>query len=152
MAAARGLISIPRSWWGSTVRAVYSRGRGGVDGEAGVFEGELGVGEFGKEVVDFAFEAFEVFEGDVEEVSGAAGGVEDGDGAELLEEDGDGFDGVFEPPPPALVGLLDGGGLGFSPVIAEGVDDGGEDESFDVGAGGVVGAELVAFGGVEGAF
>lgn len=58
----------------------------GVDGEAGVFDGELGVGELGEEVVDLAFEAFEVFEGDVEEVSGAAGGVEDGDGAEVFEE------------------------------------------------------------------
>ncbi len=49
----------------------------GIDGEAGVFEGELGVGELGEKVIDFAFEAFHVFEGDVEKVAAAAGGIED---------------------------------------------------------------------------
>ena len=38
------------------------------------------------------------------------------------------------------------------PVGAQGLDEGGQDEALDVGARGVVGAELVAVAGAEGAF
>ena len=46
----------------------------------------------------------------------------------------------------------EGGGAGVLPVGAEGLDEGGQDEALDVGARGVVGAELVALAGAEGAF
>ena len=51
-----------------------------------------------------------------------------------------------------LVVKLGGGGAGGVPLFAQRREKGGLDEALDVGAGSVVGAELVAFGGVEGAF
>ena len=51
----------------------------------------------------------------------------------------------------AFVGEQQGGGLGVVPASAQRLDDGGQDEAVDVGARGVVGAEVVAFERVEGA-
>ncbi len=51
----------------------------------------------------------------------------------------------------ALLRMDEGGGADGFPLGAQGFDDGGEDEPLDVGARGVVGAELVAFLGIEGA-
>ncbi|SDD61981.1 hypothetical protein SAMN04488509_104180 [Aquimonas voraii] len=42
-----------------------------------------------------------------------------------------------------------GGGAGDGPLLAQGLDDGGQHQALDIGARGVVGAELVALGGVE---
>jgi hypothetical protein len=53
----------------------------------------LRLAEGGEGFEDFAFEALEVFEGDVEKVSGAAGGVEDEGVAELAMELAGGLDG-----------------------------------------------------------
>ncbi len=64
-----------------------------IDGEAGVFEGLLRLAEGGEGFEDLAFEALEVFEGDVEEVAGAAGRVEDAGVAELAVEVADDLDG-----------------------------------------------------------
>ena len=105
--------------------------------------------EVGEDFEDFAFEAFYEFEGDVKEVAGAAGGIEDAGFTERVVEGADGGDGFF--------GVILGfeafdGGQHVGPVGAEGFDDGGDDEAFDVGAGGVVGAEAAAFGLVEGLF
>ena len=52
----------------------------------------------------------------------------------------------------ALLGEGDGGGVDGVPLVAQRLDDGGQDEALDIGARGVVGAELVALAGVEGAF
>ena len=57
-----------------------------VDGVAVEAEGGLRLAHLLEEVGDFAFEALHRFEGDVEEVAGAAGGVEDAGGAELAVE------------------------------------------------------------------
>lgn len=103
----------------------------------------------GEGVEDFAFEPLHVFERDVEEVAGAAGGVEDAGGAQFVVPGADEVGGVFEL---AFVGEEQGGGLGVVPVGAQRFDDGGQDEAVDVGARGVVGAEVVAFERVEGAF
>ena len=121
----------------------------GIDGFAGHVEEALAFAELVEEIEDFAFDAFEVFEGDVEEVAGPAGGIEDAEGTELFMKGFEFGDGFFEV---AGGGVDDGGGVDGFPVGADGFDDGGEDEAFDVGAGGVVGAEFVAFVGVEGAF
>ncbi len=120
-----------------------------VDGEAVEFEALLRVAELGEGVEDFAFEPLQVFERDVEEIAGAAGGVEDADGAEFVVEGADEVGGVFEL---AFVGEEQGGGLDVVPLRAQRLDDGGQDEALDVGARGVVGAELVALERVEGAF
>ena len=104
--------------------------------------------ELGGNVEDFAFEPFQVFEGDIEEVAGAASGVEDFDLAEVVVKAVDFGGGFFDV---AGAGVGDGGGADAFPFGAERFDDGGKDEAFDVGARGVVGAELVAFVGIEGA-
>ena len=68
-------------------------------------------------VEHFGFEAFHQFEGDVKEVSGAAGGVEDAGFAELVVEGADGGDGIRG----AVFGFLAvGGGQHVGPVGAQG--------------------------------
>jgi hypothetical protein len=42
-----------------------------------------------------------------------------------------------------------GGDFGGVPLVAQGLDDGGADESLDAGAWGVFGSEYVAFAGIE---
>ena len=120
-----------------------------VDGEAFDFEALLRVAKLGEGVEDFAFEPLHVFERDVEEVAGAAGGVEDAGGTQFVVPGADEVGGVLEL---AFIGEEQGGGLGVVPVGAQRLDDGGQDEAVDVGARRVVGAEVVAFERVEGAF
>ena len=57
-----------------------------IDGGLPVSSEQLLVAELLARVEHFAFEALHVFEGDVEEIAGAAGGVEDADFAELVVE------------------------------------------------------------------
>jgi hypothetical protein len=120
-----------------------------VNGEAFDFEALLRVAQLGEGVEDFAFETLHVFERDVEEVAGAAGGVEDAGGAQFVVPGADEVGGILEL---AFVGEEQGGGLGVVPISAQGLDDGGQDEAVDVGARGVVGTEVVAFERVEGTF
>ena len=96
----------------------------------------------------FGFETLEVFQGDVQEIAGAARRVEDLDRAQAPAEVGEDRDGVG-----GLAGALqrEGGGLHVGPILAERLDDGGDDEAFDVGAGRVVSAEGVALALIEGA-
>ncbi len=68
----------------------------GIDAEVLHFEGELAIAVFFEFEEDFAFEAFHVFEGDVEEIAGAAGGVEDFDLAEFVVPVADFFGGFVE--------------------------------------------------------
>ena len=106
-------------------------------------------------------EVEQALEGDVEEVSGAAGGIEDADGRELggpVLQEGEG--GAIET---KTRGALGGCGSGFfgegvedglldcGPATAEGVHDDGLDEEEDVFGRGVMGADHGAFSGVEGA-
>jgi hypothetical protein len=107
----------------------------GVYGEASVFEGLLGFSEGVEGFENFAFKSLHVFEGDVEEVPGAAGGVEDAGVAELFVEGAGGFDsgGAI-----SGVDVLGDDGEGVAPVVAEGFDEGGDDQPLDVGAGSVV--------------
>jgi hypothetical protein len=117
-----------------------------IDGEAGHFQRSLLVAEPVEGVEDFAFEALEVLQGDVEEIAGAARGVEDAHFAEAAVEALH-FGGGFLRFALAVEG--DGGGLGGVPLGAQRLDDGGHDEALDVGARGVVRAELVALDGIE---
>jgi hypothetical protein len=121
----------------------------GIYGEAGMFEGLLGLSKGIEGFEDFAFESLHVFESDVKEVSGAAGGVEDAGVAELFVEGAGGFDCGGSV---AGVDVLGDDGEGIAPVVAEGLDEGGDNEALDVGAGSVVGSEGMALVGVEGAF
>ncbi len=100
-----------------------------------------------------------MFEGDVEEVAAAAGGVEHAQGAQAVMKAAEfGAGGVHLGVARAavefggFVGEQQRGGLGVGPFAAQGFHHGGQHEAFDVGARGVVGAEGVAFGGVERAF
>ena len=101
------------------------------------------------EVEHFAFEALHVFERDVEEIARAAGRVEHAHRAQGVVE---GVDLGQRGGGLAFVGEEQRGGLDVGPAFAQRLDDGGQDEAVDVGARGVVGAEGVALGGVEGAF
>jgi hypothetical protein len=98
---------------------------------------------------NFAFEALHVFEGDVEEVAGATGGIQDAGVAELAMEVQRGVDGLLGV---AGVDEVGDGGDGIVPVGAKWLNEGRDNEAFDVSAGCVVRAEGVTFGGVEGAF
>jgi hypothetical protein len=103
-----------------------------VDGVALHFEQVLAGAQVSQGVEHFAFQAFHVLEGDVEEVGAAAGRVEDADVAELAVEVADFVDG--------LVGLSCASSATAAawtvfPFFAQRVDDGGHDQAFDVGAG-----------------
>lgn len=86
----------------------------GVYGEAGVFEDLLGFSEGVEGFEDFAFKSLHVFEGDVEEVPGAARGVEDAGVAELFVEGAGGFDEEVE-----LIGRQRQGRGGFEEAAVE---------------------------------
>ena len=109
----------------------------------------LAVAEFVQRVEHFAFEALQVFQRDVEEVAAAAGRVEHLDRAQAVVECAQGLH--------RLVGLAFGGegergGMGVAPFAAQRLDHGGQHQPLDVGARGVVRAELVPLAGVERAF
>ena len=120
-----------------------------VDGDAFELEQALRLAEVVQEVEHFAFEALHVFERDVQEVAAAAGRVEHAQGAQVAVKGADLGDRVF-----VFALLFEGerGHLNLAPFGAQGLDDGGQHEALDVGARGVVGAELVALARVEGAF
>src|SRR4051812_5421774 len=118
-----------------------------IDAMRGEVEQEV-FAEAGGDIEDFAFEALEMFEGDVEEIAGAAGGIEHGHFAKLAVESSDlgaGLGGV------AFLRMDNGGGMRGPPLAAQGLDDGGQDEPLDVGARSVVRTELVPLLGIEGA-
>ncbi|MSU49349.1 MAG: hypothetical protein EXS37_09735 [Opitutus sp.] len=100
-------------------------------------------------VENFALEDFEMGEGDVEEITAAAGGIEDAEGTKVAVK----FEDFrLSAVGAAGLGVGEGGGEDVGPRGAERLDDGGEDKPFDVGARGVVGAEFVAFGRIERTF
>ncbi len=100
MAAARGLISMPRNWCGSTVRPKPSKAA-------------WRLAEAAERVPDLALEPLHVFEGDVQEVPRPACRVEDGRVAQPAEEVPDLIPGLGELP---LVGQGHGGGLDVRPT------------------------------------
>jgi hypothetical protein len=106
--------------------------------------------ELGGEGDDFFFEIEEEAEGDVEEISRAAGGVEDDGGGEFFLEGGEAVAVGFG----AAAFRERGGERSFqcAPLAAERSHEDGFDEGDDVGFGGVVRAELGTLGGLEGAF
>ena len=121
----------------------------GVGARAGQGEAGLAVAEFVERVEHFAFQALEVLQGHVQEVAGAAGRVEHAYAAQAVVEAaqfGGGFVGL------ALGGERQGGGLGVAPFGAQRFDHGGQHQPLDVGARGVVGAELVALARLQRAF
>ena len=89
-----------------------------------------------------------MFQGDVEEVAGAAGGVQHPHIGQAHLEGGDEFDGLGVL---ALFVQGEGGAVDRGPFLAQGLDDGGQDQALDIGPRGVVGAELVALQRVQGA-
>ena len=102
-----------------------------------------------EQVADLGFEAFEEFEGNVEEVARAAGVVKDAEFAEFVVERGYGLAGCF-----GVAGFVELGGGSFDsiPLFAEGLDDGWADEALHGAARGVVRTGLVALAGVESLF
>ena len=136
MTAARGLSSMPRNWWGSTV--CFSS-----------YQEVLVLAQVPGQFDDLAFQALHVLHGDVEEVAGAAGRVEDAGGAQLFVEGADFVQGGGR-----VVGQLvgHGGGLDVLPVVAQRLDQGRQDQALDEGAGREVGAQLVALVLVERTF
>ena len=90
-----------------------------------------------------------MLEGDIEKVAAAAGGIED---AHLAERAVKGLDARPRPVELALPRQGDGRRQHRFPVGAQRLDHRRHDQAFDVFAGGVVGAEIVAVAGIEGAF
>ena len=81
-----------------------------------------------------------MFQGDIEEVAGAAGGVQYRKPGEANLE------GTDQPDRLGVLALLvqrEGGAMDAGPFLAERRDDGGDDQALDIGARGVVGAEPV---------
>ena len=93
-----------------------------IDAKVLHLEGEFAIAIFFELEEDFAFEAFHVLEGDVEEIAGAAGGIEDFDLAEFVVPIADFLDGFIDF---AETGVSEGGGADGFPFGAEGLDDGG---------------------------
>jgi hypothetical protein len=120
-----------------------------VDGQAFGFEALLAAPESVQLVEHFAFEALHVFERHVEEIRRAAGRVEDANLAQAVVEGVDlGTRGVE----PAFVGEQQGRRLDVAPFAAQRLDDGRQDQAFDVGTRRVVGAERVPLAGRQCAF
>jgi hypothetical protein len=127
------------------------------DGLAGQAELVLALAELGELVEHLALEALQVLQRDVEKVAAAAGGVEHAHAAQLvvkalqlgarLVELGLALPGVVQGL--GLARQQQGGGACVGPVLAQRLDDGGQHQALDVGARRVVGAELVALGGVQ---
>ena len=87
-----------------------------------------------------------MFQGHIEKVAGAAGGVEHAHVGQADLEGADQFDrlGVL-----ALFVQAEGGAVDRGPFLAQGLDDGRQDQALDIGARGVVGAQLMPLQGVE---
>jgi hypothetical protein len=117
-----------------------------VNGATHVFERGLRVAERGEGFEDFALQALEVFEGDVEEVAGAAGRVEDADVAKTTMKIAEDVDRIVEM---SIIDELRDGTFDVVPIGTEGFDDGGHDESFDVGARRVMRTKGVPFFGIQ---
>ena len=118
------------------------------DGAALQLQPLLGKAEAGLGVEHLALQALEVLQGHVQEIAAAAGGVEHAHGAEPAMERAHGLHRLV-----ALAVLVEpeGAGLDVGPLGAQGLDDGGQHQALDVGARGVMGAELVPLDGVQGA-
>gem|GEM_PF-2992592 len=120
-----------------------------VDGQTFGFEALLAAPEGVQLVEHLAFEALHVFERDVEEIRRAAGRVEDANLAQAVVEGVDlGARGVEL----AFVGEEQRRRLDVAPFAPQRLDDGRQDETFDVGARRVVGAERVSLAGRQRAF
>jgi hypothetical protein len=120
-----------------------------VDRESGFVEDELCFSELLEGFDDLAFEPLEVFEGNVEEVAAAARRIEDAKAAEFVAEGADRIErGIVI----AVASEFHGSGLCGFPVVTQGLDDGGDDEPFDVLARGVVGSEPMALSPIESTF
>jgi len=120
-----------------------------VHGKAGVFEGLLRIAERLEGFKDFSFEALHVFEGDIEEVARTASGVEDAGRTELAMEGARCLNGCIAL---ASFDLLGDHCLGAAPVVTERLDNRRDDETLDISARRVMGAQCVTFISVEGAF
>ena len=120
----------------------------GIDGETCVLESLLRLTQGSKGFQNFAFKALEVFKGDIKEIAGTAGRIEDAGVAQLAVEVLDDLNGGF-----GITFLLaiGDGCQGVGPIGAQWFNESGDDETLDVGARGVVGAEGVAFGRIESA-
>ncbi len=93
-----------------------------------------------QQVQHFAFEALHVFQRYVEKVAAAAGRVEYAHVAQVAVEGADLGDGFLVL---ALAFIGERGNLHFFTFGAQRLDDGGQYQALDIGAGRVVGAELV---------
>ena len=133
MVAARGLISSPRNWCGSTVW-LSSSSRYWLSPNSC------------EQVEHLAFEALQVLHGDVEEVAGAAGRVEDAQVAELVVEVLDRLDGGV-----AVAGDVVGErrGLDVVPALAQRLDHRRHDQALDPAPGRELGAELAPLARIE---
>ena len=131
MAAARGLISRPSNWCGSTVTPSS-------------FEQPTGPRRAIERVEHFAFEALQVLQRDVEEIAASRRRDRARAPAEAMVKIAQLGDGLVVL---AFLGQRQRGGLRVGPVVAQRLDDGGQHQPFDIGARRVVRAELVAFGG-----
>ncbi len=109
-----------------------------IDGVAGQRQARLAA-HGDKGVDDFVFELLDQLHGDIEEVASAAGRIEHAGEAELVVEIGDGLDGLVAL---ALGHELFGADGGVAPVGSQRLQNRGDDEAFDIGAGRVVSAEL----------
>ena len=120
----------------------------GIDGKACLPQALLSVTETFKGVVDLSLEALQVFEGNVEEIAGAAGGIEDFQRAEAAAEFEENVDCVR-----SFASALQGerGSLDIGPVAAKRFDDGGDDEPFDIRPWSIVRSQSVTLAFVQGA-
>ena len=119
-----------------------------VDGLTGHRQHGLSLAQVVKPVAHLAFEALQMLQGDIQKVAAAAGRVEDAQAAQLVMEGADFLAGLLGL---ALLQPGLGGDLNRGPVAAQRRDDGRQHQPFDVGAGGVVRAELMPFARIEGA-
>ena len=101
------------------------------------------------EVEDFGFQLLHHFQRDIEEIARAAGGVEHAGAAEAVVEGAQEVEGVVVAP--VRVELVGAGAHGVE-LRAQGLDQGGHDEAFHIGAGREVRAVFAPRLGVERVF
>jgi len=118
-----------------------------VDGQALQLEG-AGFDQAAEHLQHLAFQALHVLQGDVEEVTAAAGRIEHAGLAQLVVELADLGHRLLGL---ALLPVGQRGGLYLRPFGAQRLDDGRQHQAFDVGARRVVGAEFVPLARVQGA-